>query len=122
MRTPLTIQDLAVLTAALQTPVKKSCLAGRALKLARGATFDKAVAVATVDRLVALGALRKVGARYEITQDGRASLGQALQDYRQALEAMSRVGGPRLVDDSCEDAEDGLVAGTNLTEQETLSG
>ena len=122
MRTPLSIQDLAILSAALEAPVKKSCLASRALRLARGATFDRAVAVATVDRLVALGALRKVGARYEITQDGRAALGQALQDYRQALEAMSHVGSLRLVDDACSDAGDRLVAPTRLTEQETLTG
>src|SRR5262249_46727741 len=105
MRTPLSIQDLAVLSAALETPVKKSWLAGRALQLARGATFDETVAVATVDRLVALGALRKVEARNEITREGRAALRQALQDYRRALDAMSRVGSPRLVDDPCSDTE-----------------
>jgi hypothetical protein len=121
MRTPLSIQDLAVLTAALERSVKKSWLADRAVQLARGATFDEAVAVATVDRLVALGALRKVGARYEITQEGRAVLGQALQDYRQALDAMSRVGSPRLVEDPCSDAGDRSVLGTHRI-GETLIG
>jgi hypothetical protein len=122
MRTPLSIQDLAVLTAALEMPVKKSSLACRALNLARGATFDETVAVATVDRLVALGALRKVAAHYEITREGRAALGQALQDYRQALEAMSRVRAPRLVDDPCSDARERLVTGVRLIEQDTLTG
>jgi hypothetical protein len=122
MRTPLSIQDLAVLSAALDTPVKKSWLAGRALQLARGATFDETVAVATVDRLVTLGALRKVGARYEITREGRGALGQALQDYRQALEAMTRVGSPRLLEDPCSDARPRLVAATDLAEEETLTG
>jgi hypothetical protein len=106
MRTPLSIQDLAVLTAVLERPLEKSVLAARALRLARGGTFDRAVAVATVDRLVTIGTLRKVGARYEITQEGRVAAAQGLQEHRQTLEAMSRLGAPRLVEvaDPCADA------------------
>jgi len=99
MRTPLSIQDLAVLTAVLEEPLEKSTLARRALRLVEGPTFDDTVAVATVDRLVLLGALRKVGARYEVTREGRAATGKALQDHRVALEAMGRLGSPRLVKD-----------------------
>ena len=98
MRTPLSLHDLAVLTSVLETPLEKSTIARRALRLAAGWTFDRTVAVATVDRLVGLGALRKVGARYEITHEGRVATGQALQDHRQALEEMSRLCSPRLVE------------------------
>jgi len=98
MRTPLSLHDLAVLTAVLERPLEKSILARRALRLVGGWTFDETVAVATVDRLVLLGALRKVGARYEITHEGRVATGQALQDHRQALEVMSQLGSPRLVE------------------------
>jgi hypothetical protein len=104
MGTPLSIQDLAVLTAVLTQPLEKSVLAARALRLARGATFDRAVAVATVDRLVTLGTLRKVGERYEITQEGRVAAAKGLEEHRRALEAMSRLGAPRLVEDPCSDA------------------
>jgi len=99
MRTPLSLHDLAVLTAVLQRPLEKSILARRALRLVGGWTFDETVAVATVDRLVGLGALRRVGARYEITHEGRVATGQALQDHREALEEMSKLGSPRLVED-----------------------
>jgi glutathionyl-hydroquinone reductase len=106
MRTPLSIHDLAVLTSVLQTPLEKSVLARRALRLVGGWTFDETVAVATVDRLVGLGALRKVGARYEITHEGRVATGPALQDHRQALEEMSRLGSPRLVEGSGRESRD----------------
>ena len=106
MRTPLSLQDLAVLTSVLQKPLEKSVLARRALRLVEGWTFDDTVAVATVDRLVGLGALRKVGARYEVTHEGRVATGQALQDYRQALEEMSRLCSPRLVDTRGPDSQD----------------
>lgn len=98
MRTPFSLQDLAVLTSVLQRPLEKSILARRALRLVAGWTFDETVAVATVDRLVLLGALRKVGARYEITHEGRVATGQALQDHRRALDEMSQLGSPRLVE------------------------
>ena len=111
MRTPLSIQDLAVLMAVLQKPLEKSTIARRALHLVEGATFDEAVAIATVDRLVSLGALRKVGPRYEITHEGRSAAGQALQDHRQALEAMSRLGSPRLVQDVGLDSPDSAASG-----------
>ena len=110
MRTPLSLQDLAVLTSVLQTPLEKSTIARRALRLAGGWTFDATVAVATVDRLVGLGALRKVGARYEITHEGRVMTGQALQDHRQVLEAMSQLGLPRLVEASRRDSRDVVVS------------
>ena len=99
MRTPLSLQDLAVLTAVLEEPLEKSTLARRALVLVEGPTFDETVAVATVDRLILLGALRRVGARYEMTREGRTATAQALQDHRVALEMMVRLGSPRLVDD-----------------------
>src|SRR5262245_8527723 len=99
MRTPLSIQDLAVLTALLHRPLEKSVVSRRALRLVAGATFDEAVAVATVDRLVGLGAVRKVGALYEITTEGRMATSHALQDHREALEAMVRLGSPRLVEE-----------------------
>src|SRR5262249_28418513 len=99
MRTPLSIQDLAVLTALLHRPLEKSVVARRALRLVGGATFDEAVAVATVDRLVGLGTVRKVGALYEIPTEGRMGPSHALQDHREALEAMSRLSSPRLVED-----------------------
>jgi hypothetical protein len=110
MRTPLSLHDLAVLTAVLHTPLEKSILAWKALRLVGGWTFDQTVAVATVDRLVGLGALRKVGARYEITHEGRVATGRALQDHRQALEAMSRLGSPRLVDNPDRDSRDAPVS------------
>jgi hypothetical protein len=110
MRTPFTIHDLAILTTSLRRPLEKSILARRALRLVGGATFDETVAIATVDRLVGLGALRKIGARYEITHEGRAATGQALQDHRQALEEMSHLGSPR------------LVVGPDPFNQDTLTG
>src|SRR5262249_54407096 len=109
MRTPLSLHGRASMTTVLQAPLEKSILARRALRLAGGSTFDGTVAVATVDRLVGLGALRKVGARYEITHEGRVMTGQALQDHRQVLEAMSRLGLPRLVEDSRRVPADALV-------------
>ena len=111
MRTPLSIQDLAVLMAVLQKPLEKTVIARRSLRLVEGATFDEAVAIATVDRLVGLGALRKVGPRYEITHEGRSAASQALQDHRQALEAMSRLGSPRLVENESLDSGDGVASG-----------
>jgi len=111
MRTPLTLQDLAVLTAVLADPLEKSTLARRALRLVEGPTFDDKVAVATVDRLVLLGALRKVRERYEITREGRAATGKALQDHRVALEAMGRLGSPRLVEDRDRGDADTLASG-----------
>src|SRR5262249_48988197 len=96
MRTPLSIQDLAVLMAVLQKPLEKTVIARRALRLVEGATFDEAVAIATVDRLVALGALRKVGPRYEITHEGRSAASQALQGPGGAAGGRGQAGPPRL--------------------------
>jgi hypothetical protein len=99
MRIPRSLHDLSVLTVVLYKPLEKSTLARRALTLVGGPTFDDAVAVATVDRQVLLGALRKVRARYEITREGRAAMGDALQDHRAALEEIGRLGSPWLVED-----------------------
>jgi len=111
MRTPLSIHDLAVLTSALHEPQQKSTLVRRALRLVRSATFDDAVAFATVDRLVGLGALRKNGVRYEITRDGQVAAGQALQDHRRLLDRMSQLGLPRLVADPAREPHDTLASG-----------
>jgi len=111
MRTPLSIQDLAVLTSALQEPLQKSTLVSRALGLVRSATFDDAVAFATVDRLVGLGALRKNGVRYEITREGQLAAGRALQDHRQLLARMGQLGSPRLVENPDRKRHDTLASG-----------
>jgi hypothetical protein len=109
MPTPLSLNDLAVLTAAFQKPLEKSTLVRRALRVLVGGMFDEAVAIATVDRLVGLGALRKVQAWYEPTREGRVATGQALQDHPRALEKMSKLGSPRLVEDPGPDDQDTLT-------------
>jgi hypothetical protein len=96
MRTPLSVADLAVLTAVLDAPLEKLKLARRALAVAGGPTFDRAVALATVDRLAALGLLRKAEAQYEMTQPGRLAMADGLQDYREAIERMARLVAPPL--------------------------
>ncbi len=99
MRTLLSLSDLAVLTALFQRPLEKLELARRALAVGKGPTFDRAVALATVDRLAGFGLVRKVGARYELCQEGREATLLALQDHRAALEQMSRQVSPRLVEE-----------------------
>jgi hypothetical protein len=106
MRTPLSIHDLAVLTAALQRPLEKSILVRRALRVVVSGTFDETVAIATVDRLVVLGALRKVQARYELTREGRVATGQAFLDHRRALVEMSKLASPRLVENPAPDDQE----------------
>jgi hypothetical protein len=97
MRTQCTLSDLAVLTPLVQGPLEKRELARRALSLAQGPCFDERVVLATVDKLAGFGLLRKVRARYELTQDGRDVLAVALQDLREALDRMSRLVSPRLI-------------------------
>jgi hypothetical protein len=111
MRTPLSVPDLAVLTAVLDAPLEKLKLARRALALAAGPTFDRAVALATVDRLATLGFLRKVGAHYEMTQAGRESVPDALQDHREAIERIGRLVVPPLAKEPKLRGVDALAAG-----------
>ena len=100
MRTTLSLSDLAVLTALFQKPLAKLDLARRALALGAGPTFDRAVALATVDRLVGLRLVRKIGARYELSQEGREATVLALRDHRAALDQMAREVSPRLVEET----------------------
>jgi hypothetical protein len=111
MRTPLSVADLAVLTAVLEAPLEKLKLARRALAVAGGPTFDRAVALATVDRLAVLGFLRKVGAHYEMTQAGRLAVSDALQDHREAIERMGRLVAPPLAKEPLLRGLDALAAG-----------
>ena len=97
MRTQCTLSDLAVISPLMQGPLEKRELARRALDLAEGPCFDERVALATVDKLVGFGLLRKVRARYEVTQDGRDALAMALQDLRESLDRMSRLISPRML-------------------------
>ena len=97
MRTQCTLSDVAVLTPLMQGPLEKRELARRALSLAEGPCFDERVALATVDKLAGFGLLRKVHARYELTQDGRDVLAVALRDLREALDRMSRLVSPRVI-------------------------
>lgn len=100
MRTMVSFSDLAVLTALFQKPLAKLDLARRALALGGGPTFDRAVALATVDRLAGFGLVRKVGARYELSQEGREATVLALHDHRAALDLMGRQVSPRLVEEA----------------------
>jgi hypothetical protein len=97
MRTQCSLSDLAVLTPLMQGPLEKRELARRALIIAAGPCFDERVVLATVDKLAGFGLLRKVRARYELTQDGRDVLAVALQDLREALDRMSRLVSPRVI-------------------------
>jgi len=98
MRTQCSLTDIAVMTPLLQGPLGKREIAKEALALVEGPAFDERVALATVDRLASFGFLRKVRSRYEVTQDGRDVLSMALQDHREALDRMTRLISPRLVD------------------------
>ena len=100
MRTPCTLADMAVMTPLMQGPLEKRALARRALGVAGGPCLDERVALATVDKLLSLGFVRKVGARYELTRDGRDVLAVALEDLRQALDRMGQLVSPRRVQGS----------------------
>jgi hypothetical protein len=98
MRTQCSLPDLAILAALVKAPLEKMVLARQALAVAEGPTFDAVVALASVDRLAGFGLVRKVRSKYELTQDGRDALTMALQDHRDALEALTRLVSPRLVE------------------------
>ena len=97
MRTQCTLPDVAVMTPLIEGPLEKRQLARRALGIAEGPAFDERVALATVDKLVGFGLLRKVHFRYELTRDGREALTLALQDLRQVVDRMSRLVDPRVI-------------------------
>jgi len=98
MRTHCSLLDLAILAPLARSRLEKLTLAQRALLLAEGPTFDRAVALASVDRLVGLGLLRKVRHHYELTQDGFDALVMGIQDHRDALEGLTRLLSPRRVE------------------------
>ena len=82
MRTILSLSDLALLSELPPRPLSRPELARRALAIAGGPTFDRRVALATIDRLTALGLVRRVGARYELSREGQCAMSLALEEYR----------------------------------------
>lgn len=109
MRTTLSLSDLALLSALAPRPLSRAELTRRALALAGGPTFDCRVALATIDRLTTLGLLRRVGAQYELSREGQATMVLALEDYRAAIEQMRQTAFLRLVEDPAA-SEDALAA------------
>ena len=103
MRTMLSLADLALLSALPPRPLSRSELTGRALALAGGPTFDRRVALATIDRLTALGFVRRVGARYELCREGQSAMVLALEDFRAAIEQMRQTAFLRLVEEPASD-------------------
>jgi hypothetical protein len=99
MRTMLSLSDLALLSALPPRPLSRSELTGRALALARGPTFDRRVALATIDRLTTLCFVRRVGARYELSREGECAMVLALEDFRAAIEQMRQTALLRLVEE-----------------------
>jgi len=95
MRTQCSLPDLAILAALARAPLEKRTLAQRAVLLVEGPTFDRAVALASVDRLLGLGLVRKVYHHYELTQDGRDALVMGIHDHREAVEGLVRLLSPR---------------------------
>jgi hypothetical protein len=99
MRTVLSFSDLALLSALPPRPLSRPELTRRALGLAEGPTFDRRVALATIDRLTTLGFVRRVGARYELSREGQCAMVLALDDYRAAIEQMRQTAFLRLVEE-----------------------
>jgi hypothetical protein len=96
----LSLSDLALLSALPPRPLSRPELTRRALAVAEGPTFDRRVALATIDRLTALGLVRRVGARFELSREGQCALVLALEEYRAAIEQMRQTAFLRLVDES----------------------
>ena len=109
MRTILSLSDLALLSELAPRPLSRPELARRALAIAGGPTFDRRVALATIDRLTALGLVRRVGARYELSREGQSAMVVALEEYRAAIERMRQTALLRLVDDQSA-SDHGLAA------------
>ena len=109
MRTILSLSDLALLSELPPRPLSRPELARRALAIAGGPTFDRRVALATIDRLTALGLVRRVGARYELSREGQCAMVLALEEYRAAIERMRQTASLRLVDDQAA-SDHGLAA------------
>jgi len=105
----LSLSDLALLSALPPRPLSRPELTRRALAVAEGPTFDRRVALATIDRLTTLGLLRRVGARYELSREGQCALVLALEEYRAAIEQMRQTALLRLVDDQSA-SDHGLAA------------
>jgi hypothetical protein len=99
MRTILSLSDLALLSALPPRPLSRPELTARALALAGGPTFDRRVALATIDRLTTLGFVRRVGARYELSREGQCAMVLALEDFRAAIEQMRQTALLRLVEE-----------------------
>ena len=104
------LPDLAILAALARSRLEKMTLAQRALILAEGPKFDRAVALTSVDRLLGLGLLRTVHHHYELTQDGHDALVMGIQDHRDALEGLTRLLTPRRVEGGARDQEPRAVA------------
>jgi len=98
MRTQCSLQDLALLAALARSPLEKLTLAQRAVLLAEGPTFDRAVALASVDRLLGLGLVRKEQHTYQLTQEGREALVSGIHDHREAVDRLARLLSPRRVE------------------------
>jgi hypothetical protein len=99
MRTMLSLSDLALLSALPPRPLSRSELTARVLAIAGGPTFDRRVALATIDRLTTLGFVRRVGARYELSREGQCAMVLALEEYRAAIEQMRQTAFLRLVEE-----------------------
>jgi hypothetical protein len=95
----LSLSDLALLSALPPRPLSRPELTRRALAVAGGPTFDRTVALATIDRLTALGLVRRVGARYELSREGQRAMALALEEYRTAIDQIRQTASLRLVDD-----------------------
>jgi hypothetical protein len=95
----LSLSDLALLSALPPRPLSRPELTRRALAVAEGPTFDRTVALAKIDRLTALGLVRRVGARYELSREGQCAMVLALEEYRAAIEQMRQTAFLRLVDE-----------------------
>lgn len=91
MRTQCSLPDLALLAALASSRLEKLTLARRAALLVEGPGFDRAVALASVDRLVELGWVRKVYHQYELTQRGRDALVVGIHDHREVLDGLTRL-------------------------------
>ena len=110
MRTMLSLSDLALLSALPPRPLSRPELTQRALALAEGPTFDRRVALATIDRLTTLGLVRRVGARYELSGEGQCAMVLALEDYRAAIEQMRQTAFLRLVEEPAASEDPRAVA------------
>ncbi|HTS79850.1 MAG TPA: hypothetical protein VMH40_04565 [Myxococcaceae bacterium] len=95
----LSLSDLALLSALPPRPLSRPELTSRALAVAKGPVFDRAVALATIDRLTALGLIRRVGARYELSREGQCAMMLGLEEYRAAIERMRQTALLRLVEE-----------------------